>query len=244
MKKILTGVIAILIIGAGWLLLNSNTVSYATTIDDEVSLLETELAALEVAVAAGTVTPETALMAKASIVVRMDTINTAVNAAQSTPLTAAQRTQLLNGLARLRLALGTYATTLASIDAVADQADAATKARHKSGNRPIAAVIAETIAAVEAQADEVIPDYVLEVASEIISDTDSAAAEVADSNITEVTAVEGNEIKFETTTEMETEAEVSTESDDDTVTPEVDDTATSSTDEATTTTATDDLESR
>ncbi len=123
MKNLLIGIAAIVVIGLGWFLFSDNeTFDYVVTVDNEVAQLETELAELDAAVEAGTLTSAQATEAKVKIITRLDTINTTVAASTGEKLTPAQQQQLDDGLNLLKTILINYQETLATVDKSADEA--------------------------------------------------------------------------------------------------------------------------
>lgn len=160
---------AIIVIGIGIFLLQGDTINYAATIDDEVAALEAELADIEAAVAAGELTPEEAAEAQIGIVNRLSTINTAVESSGRASLTPSQRTQLLNGLDRLKNILTVYQGTLSAVDdAVLELPESERPrlnprgSRSGGGNRTIADAIAEIVDVVEDHVEDVVEEYVPE----------------------------------------------------------------------------------
>ncbi len=162
MNKIYTGVILAIIVVVGIFLLNSsNKVEYVATIDDEITQLENELAELDLAVEAGTLTSAQATEAKVKILTRLDTINTSIATSERATLTTAQRKQLSEGLDRLKNILITYQATLTAVDDTAAEADvtAKLKSSHSGGSKNLNLIVAETIDNVQEVTEEVIVDY-------------------------------------------------------------------------------------
>lgn len=162
MNKIIIGVTVLVALAIGWFILNpGDTFDYVVNIDQEVTQLENELAELDIAVEAGTLTPEQATAAKVRIITRLDSINAAATASEATKLTVEQRTQLANGLLRLKDALVSYQATLNAVEDMAVEADVAAQLNTGNGRSSthISLIVAETIADVEETVVDSVQDY-------------------------------------------------------------------------------------
>ncbi len=187
MSKLLLGVVVVVLAIVGWVVWQGDTIEYVAQVDSEVTELEAELAEIDAAVKAGTLTPAQAAEAQTKIVARLDTINGAVAGSQTVKLTESQRIQLLDSLERMKQSLFKYQASLTAVDAAVLELPAADRPqlsrRSGGGNRnSITAAIAETIGTVEDHVEEVIEDYV--PAEDIVID-EEIADEVADDSVTD-----------------------------------------------------------
>lgn len=126
----------------GWYLLSGDNseltaeqVYVEFVMEDEINALEADLAEIETAVNAGTLSEEEATAAKVRILTRLNEIDASSNV-QASALTPSQRMQLSAGLDRLRNILVTYQATLESVDELADaeEVEAEVSARRRGGS--------------------------------------------------------------------------------------------------------------
>lgn len=218
MSKLFVGVIVIALIIAGWIMFTDNTIDYVSSVDSQLFELEQELASLDAAVAAGTLTPEEAETARTKIMTHLAAIDTQITSAESASLTPLQRAMLADALARLKATLITYRATLDVVENTADQSPVAKLKQGSGSKKTIAEVITETIEVVEEHVEDVVEDYVSEEVVE--DDTATSTDEISDE--TASTSDESDE-----TVDDDESTEGSAETDDN-VEPE-DDTATSTT---------------
>jgi len=184
MSKIIIAVVALIAIGIGWFILNpDDTFDYVVSIDQAVTELETELAELDAQVAAGTLTSEQATEAKIKIITRLDSINEAATKSEVMQLTVEQRTQLANGLLRLKDALVRYQATLDVIEDIAVEADvkARLSAGHSGGSRHLSLIVADTIEDVEETVTDSVQGYEADASVDaqieaIVEDTETEEA--------------------------------------------------------------------
>jgi len=221
MNKIFLGIVILAAVAVGWFILNpGDTFDYVVTVDSEITELENELADIEVQVAAGTLTEEQATAAKVRIITRLDAINTAADQSERAQLTPAQRTQLMEGLERLKVILVTYQGTLATVEASADETEVRAELNRRGGSytrsKPLNVVVADTISDVEETVQDSVQDYESNVELDAQIETIVEEAEIAaeDETQTEV------ETETETTSEESTEEEVATDESTDTNTEE------------------------
>lgn len=208
MNKIIIGIVAIIAIGIAWFILNpGDTLDYVVTIDKEVTQLEEELASLDAQVAAGTLSPEQATQAKVRIITRLDAINEAATQSESMQLTVEQRTQLANGLLRLKDALVTYQATLEAIENTSVEADVKAKlsSGHSGSGRNLSLIVADTIEDLEETVSDSVMDY----------EADAAVDAEIDA-IVEETEGEMDSQEESTTAEDEMDSEENMEEDEDT----------------------------
>jgi len=219
MHKIIIGVIAFIAIAIGWFILNpGDTFDYVIQIDQEVEQLESELATLDAQVAAGTLTPAQATAAEVKIIARLDAINSSAAESEKTQLTPEQRTQLANGLLRLKDALVKYQATLAVVENTAIEAEVKAKLNtgHRGGSRHLNLVIADTISTVEETVHDSVQDY--EADAELDAQVHAVVAETEAEEAIEVDADSESEEQTEenaaTTSDETTDEETSTTSED------------------------------
>jgi len=108
--SIAVGVIGLLAVG--WFLVHESSIDYVATVDDELSKLESELAALDGAM----IESEAAAAAKDRISTRLSTINQSLAASQNRELSAAQTQMLADGLVRLQEMLEQRQDALTNLD--------------------------------------------------------------------------------------------------------------------------------
>lgn len=205
MNKIIIGITILVALAIGWFILNSgDTFDYVVNIDQEVTQLENELAELDAAVAAGILTPAQATTAKVRIIARLDAINESATASESTKLTAEQRTQLANGLLRLKDALVSYQATLSAVDDMAIEADVAAQLNTGNGrsSQHLSLIVADTIADVEETVVDSVQDY------EADTELDAQVEEIVETTETEE-AIEDEMESGETTEDSGTATEES-----------------------------------
>lgn len=191
---IIVGILGLLAIG--WFVVHESSIDYVATVDDELSKLELELAALD----ASDMSPDDATVAKGVITNRLNTINASLNASQDRALSPAQQQMLDGGLQRLQQILTEYQVTLAALDQPSDQLATTTKGATITA-------LAETIGSIQDYLDiapvETLADSPMN-ATYIIDGT--AVTLVAGESITElapgeteatVTAYFGNEIEVD-----------------------------------------------
>ena len=189
MNKIIIVVVALIAIAIGWFILNpGDTLDYVVNIDQEVTELENELAELDAQVDAGTLTSEQATAAKVKIITRLDTINEAATKSEDLQLTIEQRTQLANGLLRLKDALVTYKATLEAIENTAVEADvkAQLSIGHSGSGRHLSLIVADTIEDVQETVQDSVIDY--ETDAEVDAEIESIVAEVEEDEAMEAIA--------------------------------------------------------
>jgi hypothetical protein len=220
MNKIIIAVVALIAIAIGWFILNpGDTFDYVVNIEQEVTQLENELAELDAQVSAGTLTTEQATAAKVRIITRLDAINASATASEQVKLTPEQRTQLANGLLRLKDALVTYKATLEAVENGADEV--AVKAQLKSGSnggsRHLVLIVADTISDVEDTVTDSVQDYEADVELDaeieaVVEETEEE--EAMEEEMNEESEAEAMEVESEmsdddvsTSTEDETEEE-------------------------------------
>jgi len=218
MNKIIAAVVVVLIVlVAGWYLFTTPSVTdYTNTVDTEISELETELAALDAQVTAGTLSESDATAAKVQIVTRLNAINTAASASERAALTPAQRIQLVEGLERLKVILVTYRDTLTSIEVSADETAVTAELNRRGGSynrsKPLNLVIADAIADVEETVQDSVQDY--EANAELDAQIDDVVAEAEADVAMEEKGMSDEEPVDET--EVEAEDNMSEEPMDDT----------------------------
>jgi len=184
MNKIIIAIVAIIAIGIGWFILNpGDTFDSVVYIDQEITQLENELAALDAQVTAGTLTPAQATAAKVRIITRLDAINAAATDSEKVQLTPEQRTSLAEGLLRLKDALVRYQATLTVVDDTAVEADVKAQLQQGSSrsSRKLNLIVADTIEDVEETVQDSIQDYEAdaEIDTQIDVIVDEAVAEEA-----------------------------------------------------------------
>jgi hypothetical protein len=202
MNRIIIGVLAFLAIAIGWFILNpEDTFDYVVHIDQEVEQLENELAELDTQVAAGTLTPAQATAAKVQIIARLDAINNSAVESEKIQLTPEQRTQLANGLLRLKDALVKYQATLNVVEDTAVEAEVKAQLNpgHRGGGRHLNLVVADTIDAVEETVQDSIQDY--EADAELDAQVDEVVAEIEAQETINAEAEEAAEEGTSTTSE-------------------------------------------
>ena len=205
MNKIIIGVVALIAIGIGWFILNpGDTFDYVVNIDQEVTQLENELATLDAQVAAGTLTPAQATEAKVRIITRLDSINTSASESEKKQLTPEQRTQLANGLLRLKDALVRYQATLSVIEDTAVEADvkAQLKSGHSGGSRHLNLIVADTIDDVEETVQDSVQDYEADV--ELDAQVDAVVEEIEAEEALEAEVEESADAEADGATEEDT----------------------------------------
>lgn len=218
MNKIIAAVVVVLVVAvAGWYLITTPSVTdYTNTIDTEVSELETELAALDAQVTADTLSESDATAAKVKIVTRLNTINAAATASERAELTPAQRVQLVEGLERLKNILVTYQSTIAVVDANADDTVVEAEVRRRGGshnsNRSLNQTVADTIDDVEETVVDSVQDY--ETDEVLDAQVDFAAETSAEADTNTEAETDMTDEETGTTTEETTDSEMDdTESD-------------------------------
>lgn len=205
MNKFIIFLVLVAVVVAGWFALSSSSNDYKVIVVDEVSQLEYELAALEVAVDNGTLTTEQAADARVRITNSLAKINANATGTDNTNLTTAQRAQLLEGLDRLKSALLRYQSTLVAVDV-----EAAKDTRQGGSNRgkTLTSQFVDTVGSVEDVVDEVVDDY------ESDSTTDDAIEQIdADTSDTVEELIAEEEAQNQASDEVETEVDVDAESD-------------------------------
>lgn len=163
MKNILIGLGLIILVIVGWTLFSDNTYEHVKVVDQEIEELESELASLETAVVAGTLTPEVAIEARLKIEKRLETISNSIQDGQKAGLTEAQKRQLNEGLDRLKGILVDYQSTLILVDEELEKLPEAKKTVfRKSGDtiKNLTEVVVETVTEVEETVSEIVEDYV------------------------------------------------------------------------------------
>jgi hypothetical protein len=216
MNKIIIAVVALIAIAIGWFILNpGDTFDYVINIDQEVTQLENELAALDAQVSAGTLTTEQATAAKVRIITRLDAINAAATASEQAKLTPEQRTQLANGLLRLKDALVTYKATLEAVENGADEVSvkAQLKSGSNGGSRHLVLILADTISDVEETVQDSVQDYEADV--ELDAEVDAVVEETEEEEAMEeeMNETEEEEAMEEEMNETEEEEDSSTSTD-------------------------------
>jgi heat shock protein HslJ len=117
---IIIGVVGLLAIG--WFVVHESSIDYVATVDDELSKLESELAALD---AAG-MSDDDVTIAKNKITSRLGTINASLSASEERTLSLSQQQMLHEGLGRLQEILTNHQETLSEIDRSAGQSASTT----------------------------------------------------------------------------------------------------------------------
>ena len=158
-------------------------------IDSEVTELEAELAELEAAVEAGTLSPEAAAEAQVRISARLESIVNAVETDAKATLTDAQRSQLSAGLERLKNTLVQYQSTLVAIDTSVAQLDEAARPVLRRGGRAvrnISTAAMETVDDIQETAEDILEDYVIEPAAELLDEIASSTDMMVDESEAEM----------------------------------------------------------
>lgn len=208
MNKMIIGLSVVIVLAFGWLAFQGSTTGYVATIDDEVTQLETELAQTEADIQAGTLTPDEATVVRAALAVRLDKINVAVEESQSKNLSSRQQAVLVDGLARLKDILVKYQSTLNFVENTATVKPPLSSSKGKTRNT-VAAVMSETILAVEQTAIQVVDDYVPYIPETIEVEEPVVEVEEIDSNSTTTEEV-GTSTEETTDEEVEGDGEEST----------------------------------
>lgn len=217
MKVIIGSLLAVAVIVGGIILFATTGSEYEVIVDDSVSALEAELASINARVASGSLTAEAAVVARANIISRLDTINAQMQATSKAELTDAQRQQLNSALKRLKQVLITYQDTLNTVDAIA-----ATDRRVSGGSRSLSSHFVGTLstseAAVVAADIKLETDGNIETAiDDIAEDSPETVAEVSeettlpenfDSDDTAETATTSDEVAEDDAEDEETADEV------------------------------------
>ena len=112
---IIIGIIGLLAIG--WFVVHESSIDYVATVDDELSKLESELAALDTT----GMSEDDASVAKGAITNRLNIINASLDASQDRVLNPGQQQMLDGGLQRLQQILTEHQATLAALDQPNDQ---------------------------------------------------------------------------------------------------------------------------
>ncbi len=213
MNKIIIALLVVAAIAAGWFLLTaSNTYNYVADVDAEITELENELVTLDAQVSAGTLSEADATAAKVRIVTRLNAINEASTQSEKAELTPSQRTQLAEGLDRLKNILVTYQNTLAIVEANANDTVVAAEVLRRGGsyrpNRTLNETVADVISDVEETVVDSVPEY--EADPELDAQVDFAADTTAEANL-DVDAETGTD-EGEMTDEEATTTDETTES--------------------------------
>ncbi|MCA9356895.1 hypothetical protein H6784_05690 [Candidatus Nomurabacteria bacterium] len=193
------GLLALVLIG-GMLLLN-NSSEYVVVVDQEVDELQGELASLEAAVVAGTLTPEAAVEAQTKITKRLETINQSIQKGQKAKLTEAQKTQLNDGLERLKNILVKYQATLVAVDYKVENLSPAEKTKLKSrSSKSLTQTVIDSITEAEDTVAEMVEGYDETPIEDLFEEEDSSDEEMLGEQST--TTTEEND-----TTEMGDESD-------------------------------------
>lgn len=196
MKNILIIGVVIIALVIAWFVLNPGDANdYVVTFEDEVAALEAELVELDASVEAGTLTPEQATVAKVSIMSRLATIETSAQDSERIELTPAQRTQLSEGLERLKNILVTYQATLAIVEETADDsaveaaivADPKLRGMVGSGRTTYGSNLTLSVASVIDSVEETVQDSVQDYETD--ETLDEQVSEIVDEVEAEVEAV-------------------------------------------------------
>lgn len=186
MKKIILGAVLLGVMVLGWFLWQGDKVDYVAAIDGEVASLEAELASLDTAVVAGTLSSEEAYAAREQILVRLENINNAVAASGELKLSAEQKTTLVAGLDRMKDALQRYRATLASVDVAAEKSEAAKK-RLGGARKQLQETVLAMVSDVEDYVEEVVDEYVPEIGVEDLTELFEDAFEVEEEELMDAT---------------------------------------------------------
>ena len=141
--SIVVGIIGLIVIG--WFLFNKISIDYIATVDDELSKLELELAALETE---GLSAADVAA-AKNKISSRLGTIQTSLSASEEGALTVSQQQLLNEGLLRLQTVLSDHRATLVALD----QASGDSPASDTEANDTAIALLSQTIGTIQQYLD-------------------------------------------------------------------------------------------
>ena len=193
MKTLLLSLAALVIIGGGAYLIMSNPSDYTVTIEEQIAELETDLAEVDKAVAAGTLNAEQAVAAKTSISSRLAAINSSIATQQDANLSDSQRTALVAGLNRMKEILEKYQNTFVVIDATTPDND-----------KPLTEIAAEVVSDLEVHTEEVVPEYVAPEVDDTTMEENTVGTEETSSDETASSSIDLN-------TEIETETGVQTE---------------------------------
>lgn len=191
----------------------SGEVAYVSDVSGEVDLLESELAGIEVQIANGTLTPESAHTARAKIITRLDTITTTMNTASNATLSLEMRTKLSAALTKLNSVLSIYRDSLNTLETIAGpDTKRALNARgnsHKTLSEIItdtASIIEDHLETVSDEQEESDVDQAAAVVEEESTITDeSTEAEVTEEDTQDQSATSSEE---DTTAEVDIEGEV------------------------------------
>ena len=179
MKKIWMVIGVVVLAAIVWFAFQPDTIDYVKEVNDEVTALETELAELEAAIEAGTLSPEEAAEAQVRIASRIDAVNTRVGNAQKADFTPAQRAQLKDALERMKQALTNYQPALLVVEAQVEKLPEADKQRLRRGGsvHRITQVVTEAVAEIEEAVEEVVEDYDETPLEELFEDNASSSEE-------------------------------------------------------------------
>lgn len=187
-KYIVGSIVVVIVLLGAWYFSGTDEATYVAEIDGEVQALETELAAIEAQVAAGTLTPEEAVAARSRIEMRLDAINASVSTAQRARLNESQRQQLLAALDRLRGTLEGYRATLTVVEETA----ATRSPRSSSGSRrTLIEQLTEALDELEEQVEELVEEY--EEADENDDSGDDESEDTTDEEVNDDTATSTEE---------------------------------------------------
>lgn len=216
MNKLMIGLVVVVALAIGWFILNpGDTFDYVVVVEDEINAIESELAEIEAAVEAGTLTEEEATAAKVNIMTRLDAINNSVNSAQNSKLTAEQKLQLADGLNRLKNALVQYQATLSVIEdsAIDEEVKRRLSNKGRSSNREhIGLAVVDTINTVQEVAEDAIEDFVATLDEEVEEIETAIEEEIEEAMEDETPSDEDISDDTSDTTSDETEAGIEVES--------------------------------
>lgn len=180
MKNILIGVVVLVVLVCGWFLLFNYSNDYTVVVQDEVSILESELAAIDEALQKGILTPAEAVIAQTNIVKRLNTINETVSNNAKATLTDSQKVQLQAGLENLKNILLKYQSTLLAVDETAEDASENEKQNSGSNADSVSETVTEVVESVEEHVEDVVESYEQDDEEFTIEDTASSTNEMSD----------------------------------------------------------------
>lgn len=235
MKILLAGIIGFVVVASAlfYVASLSNSVSYTQTLETEITELETELAAIEASVQAGTLTPEKAAQAYTDLTQRFTSIQRATqNTSIWSRLSEEERAAVRESALKLQELLVWYSGTLDAIDNQVASLPAETERRLRTGGssslRSVAldttAALVETIDTITTEVTELTDEFVSEFTPDTANGTtteQSGADETtvdADANIDAEAAGEtgNNEAELDSSSQADSE-EITTADDTTTV---------------------------
>lgn len=186
--------VVIIVLVTAWVLMPSDKIGYVAEVDTQVDSLQTELSTLKASIALGDLDPQTAVQVRAHVTDRLSAITAAIETAQHTQLTPAERASIVASLVHMKQMLTEYMGTLHTLDTIATESAIRSGIQAEvSPNQSLVSLFDDTVGTLENHVEDVLDDAPLVSEEDTNSDADSDEVSAEEQMSTDNTAVSSDD---------------------------------------------------